>query len=164
MLQHMKYRKLRIAFSAVCGIICLLLIVFWMRSYGRAEWAGGWLTSNSGASVSSCLGSVQLCYSAPPRPATGRELDEENWGSQLITDWELENEYIQPPSGSGEFHRGGSETSLRVFVPHWFLVLITFMSAVAPWIHWSKSFSLRTLLFSTTLIAVVLGLIVAVSS
>ena len=31
----MKYCKLRIAFSAVCGIICLLLIVLWVRSYGR---------------------------------------------------------------------------------------------------------------------------------
>jgi hypothetical protein len=29
----MKYRKLRIAFSAVCGVLCLLLIVLWVRSY-----------------------------------------------------------------------------------------------------------------------------------
>jgi hypothetical protein len=33
----MKYRKLRIAFSAVCGIICLLLMVLWLRSYSRFE-------------------------------------------------------------------------------------------------------------------------------
>ena len=29
----MKYRKLRIAFSAVCGIVCLLLIVLWVQGY-----------------------------------------------------------------------------------------------------------------------------------
>jgi hypothetical protein len=29
----MKYRKLGIAFSAMCGILCLLLIVLWVRSY-----------------------------------------------------------------------------------------------------------------------------------
>ena len=28
----MKYRKLRIAFSAVCGIVCLLLIALWVRN------------------------------------------------------------------------------------------------------------------------------------
>src|SRR5688572_14017793 len=29
----MKYRKLQIAFSAVCGVLCLLLVVLWVRSY-----------------------------------------------------------------------------------------------------------------------------------
>jgi hypothetical protein len=29
----MKHRKLRIAFSAVCGMLCLLLIFLWVRSY-----------------------------------------------------------------------------------------------------------------------------------
>jgi hypothetical protein len=28
----MKYRYLRIAFSAVCGVVCLLLVVLWVRS------------------------------------------------------------------------------------------------------------------------------------
>ena len=32
--------------------------------------------------------------------------------------------------------------------------------AAAPWIRWSRRFSLRTLLIATTLVAVVLGLIV----
>src|SRR3954451_11071314 len=29
----MKFRKLRIAWSAACGIACVLLIVLWVRSY-----------------------------------------------------------------------------------------------------------------------------------
>jgi hypothetical protein len=29
----MKYRKLRIAWSAVCGVLCLLLIISWEESY-----------------------------------------------------------------------------------------------------------------------------------
>src|SRR5436190_1484788 len=29
----MRYRKLRIAFSVGCGIVCVLLIVLWVRSY-----------------------------------------------------------------------------------------------------------------------------------
>src|SRR5262245_4872029 len=40
----MRYRKLRITFSAVCGAVCVLLIVLWLRSYWYFDqYAGpGW--------------------------------------------------------------------------------------------------------------------------
>jgi hypothetical protein len=38
-------RKLRIAFSAVCGILCLLLIVLWVRSHRAEDRASGRLSS-----------------------------------------------------------------------------------------------------------------------
>jgi hypothetical protein len=45
-----------------------------------------------------------------------------------------------------------------IVVPHWFLVVSIVMLGAAPWIR--RSFSLRTLLIATTLIAAVLGLAV----
>ena len=33
----MKFRKLRIAFSATCLIACVLLIVLWVRSYWKVD-------------------------------------------------------------------------------------------------------------------------------
>ena len=52
----MKFRKLRIAFSAACLIACVLLIVLWVRSYRhpwhyQARFDGGWAngTSKDGA-------------------------------------------------------------------------------------------------------------------
>ena len=51
---------------------------------------------------------------------------------------------------------------LHISVPHWFLTTIFAIAATAPWIRWSKRFSLRTLLLLTTLVAVVLGLVVAI--
>ena len=48
-----------------------------------------------------------------------------------------------------------------VFVPNKFLVLLSAIVAALPWIHWR--FSLRTLLIATTLVAVALGLIIAVA-
>src|SRR3954464_9326953 len=33
----MRFRKLRTAWSVVCGIACLLLIVLWIRSYWRLQ-------------------------------------------------------------------------------------------------------------------------------
>jgi len=46
-------------------------------------------------------------------------------------------------------------------MPFWVPVLVTAALATVPWFHWSKRFSLRTLLIATTLVAVVLGIIAA---
>ncbi len=43
--------------------------------------------------------------------------------------------------------------------PYWFPVVITTAFAAAPWVRWR--FSIRTVLIATTLVAVVLGAIVA---
>ena len=34
---RMRFRKLRIAWSVGCGIVCVLLIVLWVRSYFHSE-------------------------------------------------------------------------------------------------------------------------------
>src|SRR5688572_586498 len=51
----MKHRKLRIAFSAVCGVLCLMLIVLWVRSYS-------WFDSmnSSGHRFTSLCGSLYI--------------------------------------------------------------------------------------------------------
>jgi hypothetical protein len=49
-------------------------------------------------------------------------------------------------------------------VPYWVVVCVAATLTIAPWIPWipwSNRFSLRTLLIATTLVAVVLGLVVA---
>ena len=38
----MKYRKLRIAWSIGCGMLCLLLIVLWVRSYSKKRSSLSW--------------------------------------------------------------------------------------------------------------------------
>jgi hypothetical protein len=43
-------------------------------------------------------------------------------------------------------------------MPHWFLIVVTIILSAIPWF---QRFSLRTLLIATTLVAVVLGIIVA---
>jgi hypothetical protein len=45
-----------------------------------------------------------------------------------------------------------------VLVPSWFAVLLLAGVAATPWIRWSKSFRLRTLLVVVTLSAVALGM------
>ena len=60
------------------------------------------------------------------------------------------------------FVRGPYDGDLEIDFPHWCPVLVVATLTAFPWIRWSKRFTLRTLLIATTLIAVVLGLIVAV--
>ncbi len=40
----MRFRKLRIAWSVGCGVLCLLLIVLWVRSYWRLD---VWVRNNN---------------------------------------------------------------------------------------------------------------------
>jgi hypothetical protein len=47
-----------------------------------------------------------------------------------------------------------------VILPDWFLIIIFAALSAAAWLGWSNRFSLRTLLITTTLIAVLLGLVV----
>jgi hypothetical protein len=60
----MKYRKLRIAWSAVCGMICLLLILLWVRSYWwHDRLHGRGFRANHLAAIASEYGLVGVIYS-----------------------------------------------------------------------------------------------------
>ena len=55
----MNYRKLRIAWSVVFGVVAVLLIVLWVRSYWWVEMIGAPLTSKyyfGAASQPGCIG------------------------------------------------------------------------------------------------------------
>ena len=52
-------------------------------------------------------------------------------------------------------------SGLRLAIPHWFFLVVSFAFAIVPWVRQLKwRFSLRTLLIATTLVAVILGAIV----
>jgi hypothetical protein len=52
-----------------------------------------------------------------------------------------------------------NEFGSDIWMPTWVLIVATVTIGVIPWIHWSKRFSLRTLLIAITAVAVVLGLV-----
>jgi hypothetical protein len=149
-----RFRKLRIPFSAVCGIVCLLLIALWVRSY---RWIDE-CTLASRLELSSFYGRVDYqtlfppysfkhdwhysCHSAPDYIS--------NWGdSKLKIAMDQLFKFRRPT------------TSWPGSVPHWFLVLLSATIASAPWVRQLKwRFSLRTLLIAMTLVAVLLGAVV----
>jgi hypothetical protein len=136
----MKYRKLRIAWSVAWGLFCVVLIVFWVRSYS-------WLDSGSlfgKYSLASFRGNilfnqpVVLAYSGPNPP----RFSPPRYGITSI-----------PADQSGLIIFEGGLTT-----PYWLSILPAVATGTAPWIHWR--FSLRTLLIGMTVVAAILGLVI----
>ena len=144
-------RYLRIAFSAMCGVVCLLLIVLWVRSYWQwdmlqyedlSESRG--VTSQNGTLLIHKIyqkGKGRWWFGSDPAefPADLK--------SQLSIDWDDGNGDLMGPS---------------VIIPHWLIVLFFVGLGFAPWPP--RQFSLRTLLVFTTGIAALLGILVYFST
>jgi hypothetical protein len=155
----MKHRKLRIAFSATCGIICLLLILLWVRSYWWQDSLSRSATSRGLLVFSSSRGTLML-LECPPLGYPAATLG-----------WHLGSYRQEPSEQSGErsedgwpwpftWHFNQISGQFIIRAPHWLFVTASgILAVVTPWLPWR--FSLRTLLIAMTLVAVVLGLIVA---
>jgi hypothetical protein len=158
-----KLRKLRIAFSVVCGIVGLTLIVLWVRSYSRWEivvWGWG-IKAEQGVVVSSRKGTAVFEY----MNFFGLDAFLFKW---RVHSTPLSNKKRLPFGGVDNTFAGflirqnGWGRSFLVCVPYWFLVPLTATFAIGPWVQWFKwHFSLRTLLIATTFVAIGLGLVVA---
>jgi hypothetical protein len=134
-------RGLRIAWSVAWGILCVLLVVLWVRSYSWVDTAGGPIYADYEFGVSSLFGTVGISV-AKNNSAWGliTQPMDELWGNSSRI-W-------------GKFIC----KSDTIAAPHWCLILLSGTLASAPWVR--SRFSLRSLLIATTLIAVVLGLAV----
>jgi hypothetical protein len=141
-------RLLRIAFSVVCGIICLLLIVFWFRSYGVCEIVSH--GSNEAITIGSNNGTVYIARSVVlPLPL----------GSSPPSDWKFQTTDVQLDKPT-LFTWSSNRKASIFYLPFWFLVIGAAALSAMPWLRWQKRFSLRTLLIATTVVAALLGAIV----
>src|SRR6476660_5861016 len=135
-------RHLRIVWTATYGILCVLMIIFWIRSYWRSD----------------SVTTTQARYAS----YNGRLIYEQAswWGNQSDTYWELGRR----PEGAPTQWFKTSGFVLRypsvVAIPFWCPVLLLASVAAAPWVRWSTRFTLRTLVIATTLVAIVLALAV----
>jgi len=150
----MKYCKLRISWSVVCGIATVLLIVLWVRSYWTFQAREGSLWH-----VQSARG-VLVVFEFP----IAQKWQSWSFPVDQIEQAEHLKYYVTGsaiPSGPGTM--SGSTTVSNIGSPwatlaYWMIALPLTALAAAPWIR--RRFSLRTLLVATTLVAVMLGLIV----
>src|SRR3954469_23695569 len=103
----MKLPKLRIAWSMFCGLVCILLIVLWIRSYTCWDDELSYVTSNfRGYYLDSVRGGLTLC-AAKHDPA-----DPGFW--RAYSAWD--------ETGFFGFDAFTTSSSVSVRAPYWFLV------------------------------------------
>jgi hypothetical protein len=139
-------RYLRIAWTVSCGIVCLFLIALWVRSYVLSDYL---VLKSLNIEIDSLFG--VLCIYQP---------------GTLTGDWIIESASIEELRGVGlkrnplhylfafRFHEW-------IVMPHWFVAFGFGSFAAVPWLRWR--YSLGTLLIATTLVAIGLGTIIALS-
>ena len=147
----MRFRKLRIAWSVVCGIACVLLLVLWVRSYWNWDCINVQFPGPYWIGAHSLSGIVVAGGQARQNLPSAWEW----WAS--LGDVPIPRDPYNSYFGFGYKNWGLGYFS--VYVPYWFLALGSVAAGIAPWRSWPRSFSLRTLLIATTLVAIALGLI-----
>jgi hypothetical protein len=163
----MRYRKLRIAWSVICGVACVLLVVLWVRSYWAVQCVERLTEGLWYEGIASERGVLRIWINGESRiefdvngldasdPAVRSMNDHTGFPTQEPVGW---NYVSYPPVGvDSGFGLIMDEYVFSFSVPHWFLVLAAGAIATIPWKPWR--FSLRALLIATTLVAMVLGLI-----
>jgi hypothetical protein len=141
----MKFKKLRIAWSVVCGIICVLLIALWVRSHRVCDT----VIWNGGRRVVFFSGHGQVRVSMSNTTFAGAPLLRWLPGITMM------------PDGIGPWYFQRSRDSIFLVFPHRLPIAVLALFAVVPWIHELRwRFSLRTLLIAMTLVTILLGLIV----
>jgi hypothetical protein len=145
----MKFRNLRIAWTIFWSIACVLLIALWMRSYWCCYTVIVPLSSNHGVvAQQSHVGILFLRCVTDPGQA---------W-SIVTSDYAELEAYIPSATILGFCLYGDRGIKL----PFWFLISICASISALFFFKRQWRFTLRTLLIATTLVAMVLGLMVAV--
>ena len=158
----MNSRKLRIAWSVFWGVAAVLIIVLWVRSYGK------WDTLSY--------------YTDPYDPnKTPLQFDLESWRGVVALYAEPSEEYeelpffqrwthsiktppVWLPQPHWKFQIGSEQYRHEFRAPHMFFAALAAALATLPWItQQPRRFSLRMLLIATALAAVVLGVVMGTS-
>jgi len=145
-------RYLRIAFSVVCGLLAVGCIVLWMSSLSwrhRVEWSfgrvyPGWAAAAISAEGLIAIGVLPEQIGVPLFAVDRMEAEEVNRIDRGVLGFLI----LRGTSGAWFWQ-----------TPLWFPILITAAAAAAPWIPWSRQFSLRTMMIVMTFVAIGLGVI-----
>ena len=154
-----RFGKLRIAWSVAWGVVAVLLVVLWVRSYWWLDMA------NSPTSGSHFFLYESICGKLNIGVTPSQNVIRQNFW--VFTHEPLEK--VAPPTFAKEtretnLDRIGTGWAFRsdgfsVILPHWIFAASVLLLAVAPW-FWPERYQLRTLLVATTVVAALLGVIV----
>lgn len=179
-------RVLRIAISAVCGLLCAFLIALWVRSYHTADRLHGRIWFPQSFLIASKEGKVTVIVL--------RWHGAENWWRWAVVSYPVDDELSFPafdyrtrlgfawlrdptymvmrsqqtlPDGTTISLFGAATATLRgagPVVPYWFLVAVCLAAVLLVNGKAMLRFSLRSLLIAATIIAILLGLTVVLGA
>ena len=147
----MEYGKLRIVWSVFWGVATMLLVALCVRGRNCNDFI--FRTTSNGRQIFaySDAGSVGVVYRVQrSNPATIGW----SFASEEKVEWERKHD----AGFNKRFKMQRSTTTWNLGVPNCFPPMLTGSVALLPWLR--RQFSLRSLLITTTLVAVGLGLIV----
>ncbi len=156
----MKHHKLRITWSVTWGVVGVLLIAMWGRSYFRFDSIGRSTTTGNYKSYFSLHGHITYLVGFNPNNVTSRVYTE--IGHQALQPFV--DSPGEPPMSNflGVRHYSShGRTAFReliIAIPYWHALLFVGAIGAVPWLgQVPYRFSLRTLLIVTTILAVILG-------
>ena len=162
----MTSRLLNVA-SIACLTLCVALMAMWVRSYFAIDSLTGRIAGQNGLVLSSKPGRlfIHLCTTLPvetPIWSFESETDFHDWDKPFSKLWPRSGLNACVPLGFIWMRMpGGPSGGGQAFtLPYWCLVLTSGLLAIACQMRWPPwRFNLRTMLFVTTLVAVVMGMI-----
>ena len=155
----MKFRKLRIAWSVVWGVLAIAAVLAWIRSYYWSDYVSLYSRGQDWSLhlQRGNLGAWVIRIAAPPTNAV-------HW-SICETPSTSDNPYlmfdgtqIRAMQSFAGFHYGSSVAVTLLMIPFPVVFGATLLAGSIPYMK--RRFSLRALLIAITLVAVVLGLFV----
>ena len=159
----MKYRKLRIEWSVACVVACTLTVAFWVRSYRTVDIVCCHIPFANLVAVDSLFGELHIAsdYTKPSSPW--------KWDSESLVNENRARAYRDDPMNESPNRIGLGFTHPRTYTifstPYWLLALLASLFGIVPWMRYIKwRFTLRMLLFATTLVGLTLGVYVYFST
>ena len=157
-------RVLRVVATATMLLTGGIFVVLWSRNFWWADVVWAPLPGGGHALFASQDGQTEVALSLPTTPTRASRSPRQTspgWGAQSYmatpkSVWQILLARAKPI----RYRRLWNSRELNMIAPYWFLVPLTWLLAVAPWIRWSTRFSLRALLVATTLAAMALGIYV----
>jgi hypothetical protein len=151
----MKHRKLRMAWSVMWGVVAVLLVAAWVRSYWRCDHAFGYLGPRYNFYANTQRGDFGLAvWNDTQNPGAPRFAV----GTGPVTHDPVIAPFVRGPLATIGI-RWLVSTGFVFAMPLWWPLMLVFTLLAVSWPSWSRRFSLRALLIATTLAAVGLGLI-----
>jgi hypothetical protein len=125
----MRFRKLRILWTAICAIACALLIVLWVRSHFVLDWVGRGVPTDSEITVVSLISDNGTLVVTDRTGPLSRLLP-------AVTDGWTYKRFPRKYASDDTFDWKHDDKGFLLRFPMLILGMLFVATAVAPWIRW----------------------------